>query len=319
MTSQMGHTRQLGQLSVNAMGLGCMPMSWAYGVDDIDPIEVRATLREAIDLGVTLLDTSDVYGPYTNEELLGVEIVDAGLRDKVQLATKCGLKTIDTFKYAYDGTPEHVRAACDASLKRLKVEHIDLYQLHRIDPKTPIEETWGAMAELVTAGKVGAIGLSEASLENLKRAQAIHPLTTLQSELSLWSQDVLENGILDWCKENSVGFLAFSPLGRGFLTGEVLSVSTYDFRAANPRFTEAAMAENQKIVDAISAIAKRVQITNAQLALAWVLAQGKNVVPIPGTKRRKWLRQNVAALEITLDAATLAELANIPRSTIPRY
>ena len=319
MTSHMGETRQLGQLSVNAMGLGCMPMSWAYGVDDIDPIEVRATLREAIDLGVTLLDTSDVYGPYTNEELLGVEIVNAGFRDKVQLATKCGLKTIDTLKYAYDGSPEHVRAACDASLKRLKVEHIDLYQLHRVDPKTPIEETWGAMAELVTAGKVGAIGLSEASLENLKRAQAIHPLTTLQSELSLWTQDVLENGILDWCKENNVGFLAYSPLGRGFLTGETLTVKSYDFRASNPRFTEAAMAENQKIVDAISAIATRLQINNAQLALAWVLAQGENIVPIPGTKRRKWLRQNVAALEITLDAATLAELANIPRSTIPRY
>ena len=260
-----------------------------------------------------------MYGPYTNEELLGVEIVNAGFRDKVQLATKCGLKTIDTLKYAYDGSPEHVRAACDASLKRLKVEHIDLYQLHRVDPKTPIEETWGAMAELVTAGKVGAIGLSEASLENLKRAQAIYPLTTLQSELSLWSQDVLENGILDWCKENNVGFLAYSPLGRGFLTGETLTVKSYDFRASNPRFTEAAMAENQKIVDAISAIAARLEITNAQLALAWVLAQGENIVPIPGTKRRKWLRQNVAALEITLDAATLAELANIPRSTIPRY
>ena len=311
--------RELGKLTSSAIGLGCMPMSWGYGVENVDPVEVRATLREAIDLGVTLLDTSDIYGPFTNEELLGEEVVKAGFRDRVLLATKFGFLPKDKYKFDRDASPAHVKRACDASLTRLQTDVIDLYQLHRTDPKVPIEETWMAMVELVKAGKVRYLGLSEVTLDELKRAHAIYPVTTLQSELSLWTRDAIETGILQWTVDNQVGFLAYSPLGRGYLTGVPLNFNSEDFRFFNPRFTPEAMANNQVIIDKISHIAERLEISNAQLALAWTLAISPNVVPIPGTKQRKWLRQNVASIQVTLTPEVLAELDNLPKSVAPRY
>lgn len=298
-----------------------MPMNWAYSVSDADPNEVRATLHRAVELGITLLDTADVYGPYTNEETLAEFIVKDGLREQVQIATKCGLVPINNYSYGRNGHPNYIKKSCEESLKRLQIDFIDLYQLHRSDPAVPIEETWGAFAELVKVGKVGAIGLSEATLDEIKRASAIHPVSSVQSELSIWSNENIDNGVLGYCNENNIGFLAFSPLGRGYLTGELKAseIGKDDFRAANPRFTENAMRTNQVIVDGIKKIARRLNATSAQLALAWVLSQGVNVVPIPGTKRRKWLEQNAKAVEFTLSEADFAEIAALPRSLAPRY
>ena len=311
----------LGQLGVSAIGLGCMPMSWAYNVADADPAEVEATLLRAVEVGITLLDTADVYGPFTNEEIIREYVVRAGLRDRVVIATKGGLVPIDATTYGRDGTPAHIRAACDASLARLGIDTIDLYQLHRVDPQVPVEETWGAMAELVAAGKVRYLGLSEATVEEIVAADDVHAVSSVQSELSLWTDENVVNGVLALTQERGIGFLAYCPLGRGFLTGTLSAgeIGDGDFRSANPRFTPEAMTANAAIVEGVRAVAQRHDATPAQIALAWVLAQGRHVVPIPGTKRRRWLEENAAAADIRLSAADLAELASLPRSVAPRY
>ncbi len=313
--------RLLGDLEVSAIGLGCMPMSWAYNVADADPAEIAATLQRAVELGVTLLDTADVYGPFTNEEIIREYVVRAGLRDRVVIATKAGLVPIDSTTYGRDGSPEHIRAACDASLARLGIETIDLYQLHRVDPAVPIADTWGAMAELVQAGKVRHLGLSEASTAEILAADAIHPVSSVQSELSIWTDENVVNGVLALTQERGIGFLAYCPLGRGFLTGALAAgaIGDGDFRSANPRFTAEAMAANAAIVDGVRVVAERHGATPAQIALAWVLAQGSHVVPIPGTKRRRWLEENVAAVHIVLSPEDLADLAALPASIAPRY
>ena len=313
--------RMLGELQVSAVGLGCMPMSWAYNVAEADPAEVEATLHRAVELGITLLDTADVYGPFTNEEIIREYVVRAGLRDRVAIATKVGLVPIDATTYGRNGTPEHIRAACDASLGRLGVETIDPYQLHRVDPEVPIEETWGAMAELVGAGKVRYLGLSEASVEEIVAADAVHPVSSVQSELSLWTDENVANGVLALTEERGIGFLAYCPLGRGFLTGALTAdtIGEGDYRSANPRFTPEAMAANAAIVDGVRVIAERRRVTPAQVALAWVLAQGDHVVPIPGTKRRRWLEENAAAADLVLEPEDLADIAALPPSVAPRY
>lgn len=313
--------RSLRDLTVSEIGLGCMPMSWAYAVADVDPEEVAATLRRAVELGVTLLDTADVYGPFTNEMLIREYVVDAGLRDQVTIATKGGLVPIDATNYGRNGRPDDIRAACDASLERLGVDMIDLYQLHRVDPDVPVEETWGAMADLVATGKVAYLGLSEASVEEILVADSIHPVTSVQSELSLWTDENVVNGVLSLCEERGIGFLAYCPLGRGYLTGTVTAdvIAEGDFRSANPRFTAEALTANESIVAGIRAVASRHGATAAQVALAWVLEQGAHVVPIPGTKRRRWLEDNVAAADIVLTPVDLADLAALPRSGAPRY
>jgi aryl-alcohol dehydrogenase-like predicted oxidoreductase len=260
-----------------------------------------------------------VYGPFHNEELVGRAL--AGRRDEVTLATKCGLVVEAVGRMSRDGSPEHIRAACDASLRRLGVEVIDLYQLHRVDEEVPLAESWGAMAGLVEAGKVRAIGLSEVGVEQLEEAAAVHPVATVQSELSLWTRDPLA-GVVPWCAEHDAGFLAFSPLGRGFLTGTLPATGGFaaeDFRARNPRFTEDARAANQRIVDVVRTVAQRRGATPAQVALAWVLAQGRHVVPIPGTKKLAYLEENVAAAGLQLTAADLAELDAVPAPVGARY
>ena len=313
--------RWCGPLEVGAVGLGCMPMSWGYSVDEADDGQIRAALHRAIELGVTLLDTADVYGPFTNEEIIGRFVVDEGFRDRVQIATKVGLTPIDATSYGRDGSPEHVRAACDASLHRLGIDEIDLYQLHRIDPQVPLEETWGAMADLVVDGKVRHLGMSEVSIDEIDRAAAIHPVATVQCEVSIWTRDNIDNGVVRHCAERGIGILAYSPLGRGFLTGALTvdHIKDGDFRSANPRFTPEAMRANTTIVDGVSAIAQRHGATPAQIALAWVLAQGDHVVPIPGTKRPHWVEQNVAAVNVTLTAEDLEEIDALPASVAPRY
>ena len=313
-------TRQLGSsgITVGAIGLGCMGMTYAYDQDRRDDDRSVSVIHRALDLGVTLLDTSDVYGPHTNEELVGRALV--GRRDDAVLATKCGLVFSPDLAHTRNGTPEYVRAACDASLRRLGVEVIDLYQLHRVDPEVPVEETWGAFAELVAVGKVRAIGLSEVSVEQLEVCHAIHPVTSVQSELSLWTRDYLGD-VLPWCRDHDVAFLPFSPLGRGFLTGALAprEFASDDFRSRLPRFAPEAMAANQQIVDAVAAVAHERGVTSAQIALAWVLAQGENVVPIPGTKRVERLEENAAAADLVLTDDDLAALAALPDPQGGRY
>jgi aryl-alcohol dehydrogenase-like predicted oxidoreductase len=303
-------TRTLGRdgLVVSAVGLGCMGMSQAYGTADRD--ESLATIRRALDLGVTFLDTSDVYGAGHNEELVGEAI--AGRRDEVQLATKFSL-TGEDGNMRIDGRPENVRARAEASLRRLGVEVIDLYYQHRVDPTVPIEDTVGAMAELVAQGKVRHLGLSEASPTSLRRAAAVHPIAALQSEWSLWTRDI-EDEVLPVARELGIGIVPFSPLGRGFLTGAVTSPDDFaedDFRRGHPRFTGEAFAANLRLVDAVRELAEEKGVTAGQLALAWVLAQGDDVVPIPGTKRRSYLEENVRAVAVRLSADDLARLEAI--------
>lgn len=296
-------------------------MSWGYAVDEADDEQIRATLHRAIELGVSVLDTADVYGPYTNEEIIGRFVVAEGLRDQVNIATKVGLTPIDSTTYGRDGSPQHIRAACEASLRRLGVETIDLYQLHRVDPQIPLEESWSAMADLVAAGKVRHLGLSEVSVEEIQRAHEIHPVATVQCEMSIWTTDNIDNGVLGHCADRGIGVLAYSPLGRGFLTGSLTAdqIKAGDFRSANPRFTPEAMRANAAIIDGIEAIARRHGATPAQIALAWVLAQGDHVVPIPGTKRVRWVEQNVQAAEIELTDVDRAEIDALPASVAPRY
>ncbi len=309
-------TRRLGSLEVSAQGLGCMGMSEFYGAGD--DAESTATIHRALELGVSLLDTADMYGVGANERLVGRAINDSpGRRDRVVLATKFGIvRGEDPAASTVRGDADYVRAACDASLRRLGVDHIDLYYQHRVDPNTPIEETVGAMAELVAAGKVRHLGLSEAGVDTIRRAHAVHPIAALQTEWSLWSRDI-EAEIVPTCRELGIGVVAYSPLGRGFLTGRFRSARSFgegDFRVgAQPRFAEENLRHNLAIVDALEKLAAERGVTAGQLALAWVGHQGAStattVVPIPGTKRRTYLEQNVAAAGLELTAADLAAIA----------
>jgi aryl-alcohol dehydrogenase-like predicted oxidoreductase len=305
-------------LHVSRQGLGCMGMSQSYGAGDDD--ESIATVHRALELGVTLLDTADVYGPHTNERLVGRAIADR--RDRVVLATKFGfLVEPDGTRRGISGRPEYVREACDASLQRLGIDHIDLYYQHRVDPATPIEDTVGAMAELVQAGKVRYLGLSEAGADTIRRAHAVHPISALQSEYSLWARDI-EPEILPTLRELGIGLVPYSPLGRGFLTGTVPSLDELgsdDFRHTQPRFQAANAEQNARFVAAIGRVAAAHDVAPATVALAWVHAQGDDIVPIPGTKRRKWLEQNVAALDLVLSADELAELSALGTAAGDRY
>jgi len=308
--------RTLGQgLKVSAQGLGCMGMSEFYGVGD--DVESIATIHEALDLGVTFIDTADMYGPYKNEVLVGKAIADR--RDSVVLATKFGNQRGDDGSFlGVNGKPEYVLKSCDDSLQRLGVDYIDLYYQHRVDRTVPIEETWGAMKSLVEAGKVRYLGISEASPQTIEKAHAVHPMSAVQSEYSLWTRDP-EDGVLAMCRKLGIGFVAYSPLGRGFLTNDVDSVGTgeKDFRKMYPRFSGEARDENKKLVMAMDQIASEKGVTLAQLSLAWVLAKGEDIVPIPGTKRRKWLRENVGALDVVLSNDEVAALeAAVPREKV---
>ena len=298
-----------------------MGLSWGYRDHSVDEAAGIRLIQEAIDLGVDHLDTADVYGPFANESLVGRAL--AGRRDRVLLATKCGLviEDVATYRYGRNGRPEHVRAACDASLSRLGVDAIDLYYLHRVDPQTPVEETWRAMASLVAAGKVRALGISEPTVDELERVSRIHPVAAVQSELSLWTREHLE-AVVPWCAAHGAAFVAFSPLGRGFLTGAIGSEARFgpeDFRSRLPRFRPEAVAANQRLVGSVRAIAERRGATAAQIALAWVLAQGEHVQAIPGTQRRRYLEQNVAAAGIVLTADERAELDALPSPVGGRY
>jgi len=312
-------TRTLGSasapLDVSAIGLGCMGMSEFYGAhDDVQSI---AVIHRALDLGCRFLDTADMYGPFTNEQLVGRAI--AGRRDDVVLATKFGNeRRADGSRVGVNGKPDYVRAACDASLRRLGVDHIDLYYQHRVDTTVPIEDTVGAMKELVDAGKVRHLGLSEAAPSTIRRAHAVHPITALQTEYSLWSRDP-EDGVLPTVRELGIGFVAYSPLGRGFLTGQITSPDDFapdDFRRNNPRFQGENFSRNLELVERVRQIAASKGCTPGQLALAWVLAQGDDIVAIPGTKKVNYLEENVAADDVRLSEDDLARIdAAAPKGT----
>lgn len=314
-------TRTIGQLTVSALGLGCMGMSEFYGEGDEQ--ESIATIHEFLDAGGTLLDTADMYGPFTNEELVGRAI--ARRRDDVVVATKFGNeRRQDGSWVGINGRPDYVRSACDASLRRLGVDHIDLYYQHRVDKTVPIEDTVGAMAELVQAGKVRHLGLSEASEETIRRAHAVHPITALQTEYSLWEREP-ETKVFPVLAELGIGFVPYSPLGRGFLTGQIRSVDDFapdDFRRHSPRFQGGNFTRNLELVDRVKELADRKQCTPGQLALAWLLAQGEHVVPIPGTKKRERLRENLGAVDIDLgveDLQLLEQMAPAGETAGARY
>ncbi|MFH8404246.1 aldo/keto reductase [Streptomyces sp. NPDC018019] len=310
---------------VGVIGLGCMGMTHAYDPDGRDEATSVQVIRQAVDLGVTLIDTADVYGPYTNEELVGRALA-GGHRERVVLATKVGLVTGEitpenTSGLVRNGRPEHIRRSIDASLRRLGTDYVDLYQLHRVDPEVPVEESWGALAEAVQAGKARHIGLSEPTVEEIRRAQAVHPVASVQSELSLWTRDALD-AVLPYCEEQGIAFLPFSPLGRGFLTGSITSfdeLAEDDFRRRLPRFQQEALKANLELVAKVRAIAGRYGASPAQVALAWVLAQGRFVVPIPGTKTPKYLVDNAGAADLSLPAEALAELDALPAAAGTRY
>lgn len=305
---------------VGRIGLGCMGMSWAYDETHRDDARSIRVIREALDLGVTLIDTADAYGPFTNEYLIGRAL--AGHRERAVLATKVGLVVDGARTMHRNGRPEHIAASIDASLLRLGTDHVDLYQLHRVDPAVPLDESWGAMAEAVKAGKALAIGLSEVGVEQVATAQAIHPVASVQSEVSLWSRDVLDNGVLAYTAEYGIALLPFSPLGRGFLTGAIRTAADLpagDWRHGNPRFQPAEIEANQRIVDTVHAAAARLGATSAQVALAWLLSLGRHVVPIPGTKNPDRLAENAAAADLTLPDDVRRELDDLPAPAAPRY
>jgi aryl-alcohol dehydrogenase-like predicted oxidoreductase len=301
--------RPLGNsgITVSPLGLGCMGMSFAYG--PTDEAESLRVLGRYLELGGNFLDTAEIYGPYTNEELLGRFLRNVP-RDSVVVATKFGFRVGENNIRTADSSPANVRRSCDACLGRLGVEVIDLFYQHRVDPKVPIEDTVGAVSELVTAGKVRALGLSEASPETLRRATKVHPIAALQSEYSLWSREVMTNGVLTTCRELGIGFVPYSPLGRGFLTGTIQKVTDLDptdWRRTNPRFAEDALQNNLKLAEAVKELAANKGCTPAQFALAWLLAQGNDVIPIPGTKRVRYLEDNMGTLAVELTESDLQE------------
>ena len=315
---------------VGVIGLGCMGMTHSYDMETPrDDATSIAVIHQALDLGMTLIDTADAYGPYTNEELVGRALAGRQ-RDRAVLATKVGLVS-DSVQAANPGSsspgaarngrPEHVRESIDGSLRRLGTDHVDLYQLHRVDPQVPLEDTWGAMAEAVAAGKARHLGLSEVTAEEIGRAQAIHPVTSVQSELSLWTRDALAE-VLPYCQRHGIAFLPFSPLGRGFLTGRFSAFEDLprdDFRRGLPRFQQDALLANLAITGRIREIADQAGATPAQVALAWVLAQGQHVVPIPGTKTPRYLADNARAADLSLSPADLAGLDTLPAPVGTRY
>jgi aryl-alcohol dehydrogenase-like predicted oxidoreductase len=321
------HTRTLRDLTVSAEGLGCMGMSEFYGTGD--QAEAERTIHRALDLGVTFLDTADMYGPFTNERLVGQAI--SGRRDEVTLATKFGNERGEDGSFrGINGRPDYVRQACDASLQRLGVEAIDLYYQHRVDTTVPIEDTWGALKELVDAGKIRHAGISEAAPDTIRRANAVQPVTALQTEYSLWSRDPEDDGVLAVCAELGIGFVAYSPIGRGFLSGQIRSIDDLapdDFRRRNPRFQGEAFAENLELVDRVRRLAEAKGVTATQLALAWVMAQSgrdgnPTVVPIPGTKRVSYLEENAGAADVELtddDLRALDEAAPKGATVGDRY
>jgi aryl-alcohol dehydrogenase-like predicted oxidoreductase len=302
--------RSLGSsgINVSALGLGCMGLTWAYG--PADEAESLRTLRRYVDLGGNFLDTAEIYGPFTNEELVGRFLKEVP-RESVVVATKFGFKLVNGVRTGgVDSSPENVRRACDGSLSRLGIDQIDLYYQHRVDPDVPIEETIGAVKELVAAGKVRAIGLSEAHPDTIRRAAKVHPIAALQNEYSLWTRDIENNGTLATCRELGIALVPYSPLGRGFLTGAIQKPSDLDpsdWRLTNPRFAEEAFADNLKLADTVKELAAKKKCTPAQFALAWVLAQGNDVIPIPGTKRVRYLEDNMGALAVQLTEADLKE------------
>jgi aryl-alcohol dehydrogenase-like predicted oxidoreductase len=302
-------TRKLGSqgLEVSEIGLGCMGMSEFYGTGDEG--ESISTIHRAIELGVTFIDTADMYGPFTNEKLVGKAISDR--RDQVTLATKFGNeRSEDGARLGVNGKPDYVRKSCDDSLQRLGVDHIDLYYQHRVDPDTPVEETWGAMQELVEAGKVRYLGISEAAPETIRKAHSVHPITALQTEYSLWSRDV-EDEILPTVRELGIGFVAYSPLGRGFLTGQIQNFEDLpegDYRRSSPRFEGGNFDKNLELVEKVREIAEEKGVAPSQLAIAWLLRQGEDIVPIPGTKRREYLEENAGSTEIELTDEELSRI-----------
>lgn len=317
--------RTLGQgLKVSAIGIGCMPMiregNINYGHADDD--ESTRTIHRAIDLGVTFFDTAEMYGPFTNEELVGAAI--KGKRDGLVIATKFAMRWDGSNMVGLDGSPDNARRACEGSLKRLGIDTIDLFYQHRVDPKVPIEDTIGGMADLVKEGKIRYIALSEAAPETIRRAAAVHPIAALQSEYSLWERDV-EDGILQACRDNGIGFVPYSPLGRGFLAGTIRSLDELpadDWRRNDPRYSSENLPQNLKVVDAIGTVADSHGVSKAQIALAWLLAQGDDIVPIPGTKRRVTMEDSVASVDVALSAEDIAALDAVsPRGGTagPRY
>lgn len=310
----MRHIKLTDGFSVSEIGLGCSSMSHGYGPAERDEEESLRVLRHAVDLGINIFDTADVYGPYSNEYLLGRAL--SAYQDEVKIATKCGLVPRPDGKFSRDGRPEHLKAACEGSLRRLGVEAIDLYQLHRIDPEVPLDESWGALGELVIEGKVRALGISHATVDELEQMHAIFPIAAVQYELSVWATWCLDD-ILPWTQQNGVGFLAFCPIGRGYLSGHVGSdeLGEEDSRKGDPRFASDAMHRNRAIVDGLNEIAARHGATAAQVAIAWIITKGDNVVPIPGTRRIRWLYENAAAADLRLTERDLRDIAELPSPT----
>ena len=312
------HMRTIAGRSAPPLGLGCMGMSWLYSAAGRDDETSTAVIRQALDRGLSVFDTADVYGPYTNEELLGRAL--RGRRDEAIIVSKCGAIETASGTVIRDGSPEHITSSCHAALHRLETDYLDAYLLHRLDPAVPLTESWAALSELRQAGTVRAIGLSEVSVEQLMQCHALAPVDIVQSELSLWTRDHLDS-VVAWCADNGVAFMAYSPLGRGFLTGKYTSAhfDADDFRAGNPRFQEEALAQNLAIVIEVQRVADGLGASPAQVALAWVMAQGPHVFAIPGTRRVEHLTENLGALEVVLSESDITTLNSLPAPMGDRY